>query len=105
MKILEVASSLREWGGIERYVLYLTQGLTERGHQVEVTCTPGSPLAQRLQSPHHRLALRGKHSLVALGRYVRLLRAGKFDLLHVHFSPDFLMPAYAARLTGRAKVV
>jgi len=105
MKVLEVASSLRDWGGIERYVLYLSQGLIARGHEVEVTCTPGSPLAQKLEFKHHRLALRGKHSLVALGGYLRLLRVGKYDLLHVHFSPDFLMPAYAARLTGKPKVV
>lgn len=105
MKVLEVASSLRDWGGIERYVVYLTQGLAARGHEVEATCPPGSPLAQRLEVPHHRLALRGKHSLVALARYIRLLRSRDFDLIHVHFSPDFLMPAYAAKLTGRPKVV
>ena len=32
MRILQVGSALFDWGGIERYVAYLTQGLIERGH-------------------------------------------------------------------------
>lgn len=100
LKVLQVASSLFDWGGIERYVQYLADGLTERGHEVTVACPPDSPLDCRLDVPKVPLAVRGKYSPVVAAQYLRLFRQSSFHLAHVHFSPDFLMPAYAARAAG-----
>lgn len=99
MKVLQVASSLFGWGGIERYVLYLQEGLRARGHEVRVACPPGSPLDQHLSDGKIPIALRSKLDPRALAAYVRHFRENRYDVVHGHFSPDFTVPAYAARLT------
>ena len=105
MKVLQVASSLFEWGGIERYVHYLDIGLTDRGHQVVVACPPGSPLASRASIPECLVANHLKYSLRTYARFRRIGSSLKPDVVHVHFSPDFLMPALALRQTTQAKIV
>jgi glycosyltransferase involved in cell wall biosynthesis len=99
-----VGSGLADWGGIERYVSYLQQGLHARGHEVFVTCPLHSPLHEHTthQIP---IKVRGKHDLRALGAYLRLFRAERFDVVHVHFNPDFLIAGIAARLTRQPKTV
>jgi glycosyltransferase involved in cell wall biosynthesis len=101
---LQVASSLRSWGGIERYVAYLARGLASRGCRVAVACPDDSPLASRV-SDHVSVEMRGKLDVRAFAAYLRLFRAEKFDVVHAHFSPDFLLPAYAARLTRQPMTV
>lgn len=104
MKVLQVASSLYDWGGIERYVRYLDEGLTDRGHQVQVVCPPGSPLDER--SP--KKILHGNPGQFSLKTYLNYRRIGKGfrpDIAHIHFSPDFVMPALALRQTTKAKIL
>jgi len=104
LRVLQVASSLYEWGGIERYVVYLATGLTERGHQVEITCPPGSPISERVPGTH-ALTMRRKLDLRGFAAYLRLFRANRYDVVHGHFSPDFTLPAYAARMTRQPLTV
>lgn len=96
MKVLQVASSLYDWGGIERYVLYLAEGLTARGHEVIVACPPGSPLDQRYHGPKISIALKGKLDFAAFAQYSKLMRETRFDVVHAHFSPDFTIPGLTA---------
>ena len=105
LKVLEVASSLRDWGGIERYIHYLDLGLSERGHKVTVACPPGTPLAELTKHPECLFANRAKYSLRTYVGFRRIGRAIKPDVAHIHFSPDFLMPALALRQTTKAKIV
>jgi glycosyltransferase involved in cell wall biosynthesis len=104
MKVLQVASSLHDWGGIERYVLYLHDGLRARGHHVDVTCPPDSPLAERIPG-HIPLSLHKKHDRAAASAYRQMLKEQRYDVVHVHFSPDFLAAGLVARLTTRSKVL
>jgi glycosyltransferase involved in cell wall biosynthesis len=99
MRILQVASSLHDWGGIERYIHYLAEGMTARGHEVVVACPPESPLARNLKVETIPITMRGKHNPASALPYLRLFRSRKFDVVHAHFSPDFVMPAWAARVT------
>lgn len=105
MKVLEVGSSLYDWGGIERYVAYLTEGLRGRGHEVTVACPPGSPLDERVSGEKFRFALRGQFSPKNYLRYRKFFRGRSFDIIHLHFSPDFVMPALAARHAQTGKIV
>jgi glycosyltransferase involved in cell wall biosynthesis len=105
MKILQVGSSLFDWGGIERYVSYLTTGLRARGHQVEVLCPPGSHLDQRVPSPKQYLAMRRQFDLTKLPSLLRLFRSRPYDVVHIHFAPDFVLPAWAARMTRHPRVI
>lgn len=105
LNVLQVASSLRDWGGIERYVHYLSDGLTERGHKLSVTCPPDSPLFERLTVGKIPLVTKGKFNPAMLAKYLRLFRHRRFDIIHIHFSPDFIAPAYAAKMAKQGKVV
>ncbi|HEY0866593.1 MAG TPA: glycosyltransferase family 4 protein [Fimbriimonas sp.] len=105
MKVLQVASSLHDWGGIERYVHYLANGLTARGHEVLVACPPGSPLDRKLEVPKIPITMRGKYNPLSALPYLLLFRQRRFDVVHIHFSPDFQMPAWAAKRTRQGFVV
>ena len=101
MKILQVGSSLESWGGIERYVAYLSEGLSDRGHEVVVSCAPCCPLDMRLTVRNLPIKVRRKFDFQAFSKYLRHFKTVRYDVVHVHFSPDFLLPAIAARMTGQ----
>jgi glycosyltransferase involved in cell wall biosynthesis len=105
MKILQVGSGLFDWGGIERYVAYLTQGLIERGHAVCVTCPQGTPLDQRVSTTKACISIRRQVQITAFAQYLRFFREHKFDVVHVHFNPDFYAAALAARLARQGPVI
>ncbi|MDR3688480.1 MAG: glycosyltransferase family 4 protein [Fimbriimonas sp.] len=105
MKILQVGSSLMSWGGIERYVAYLSDGLAERGHDVVVSCGPDTPLHSHITVPAIPIVNRRKLDFPAMAKYLRLFRATRYDVIHVHFSPDFLLPTIAARMTKQPYVI
>jgi glycosyltransferase involved in cell wall biosynthesis len=98
MKILHIGSSLHDWGGIERYIVYLTGGLSARGHDVAATCPPDSLLSKRLTTPMHPVGLRSRANLLALVATTRILRRERIEVMHAHFSPDFLTAGVAAKL-------
>lgn len=105
MRVLQIGSSLYDWGGIERYVAYLTEGLIGRGHDVHIACPPSSPLAQRAPGQKLPVPLRFQFSYWLLPKFAKLLREGKYDVAHVHFSPDFVIPLLAARMAKIPRVV
>lgn len=98
MKVLQVGSALYDWGGIERYLSYLTAALAERGHDVWTTVPPGSPLESRLTGRTVPIGVRRQFQFSRLAAYLRLFRKHRFDVVNAHFSPDYIVPAIAARL-------
>ncbi|MDX2064244.1 MAG: glycosyltransferase family 4 protein [Fimbriimonadaceae bacterium] len=94
--MLQIASSLYDWGGIERYVHFLANGLRARGHAVDIARPAESPLAARHLG--YDISLARKFDLTALGKYLKLFGAHRYDVVHAHFSPDFTVPAIAAKL-------
>lgn len=105
MRILQIGSSLYEWGGIERYVAYLSEGLIARGHHVFVACPPSSPLASKSPGSKLPVPLRFQFSYWLLPKFAKLLKEGNYDVAHVHFSPDFVIPLLAARMARVPRVV
>jgi len=95
VKVVQVASSLYEWGGIERYVSFVSQGLRERGHEVMIARASSSRLAEREAGTD--IALRQKLDLRAFAQYLRLFSSFRPDVVHVHFSPDFIVAGLAAK--------
>lgn len=51
------------------------------------------------------IEVRRKFDFPALSAYLRLFRSERFDVVHGHFSPDFTVPAYAAKLTKQPLTV
>lgn len=106
MKILLVGSSLADWGGIERYLVHLSNGLRDRGNDVWASVPPGSPLDQKLLGINKaHIALKGQFNFTRLAAYLRLYRREKFDVVNVHYSPDFIVPAVAARIARQKHLV
>jgi glycosyltransferase involved in cell wall biosynthesis len=100
MKILQVGSGLFDWGGIERYVVYLTNAQRAQGDQVVVTLPAGSPLAARIPEGTQVIPTRRQIELRSISRYLRLFQREKFDVVNVHFSRDYVNVGIAGKLAG-----
>lgn len=106
MKVVQIGSSMPDnFGGIERYVTYACHGLAERGHEVTLICPRHSPLSQRCGVPQIDIVLRSKYDMRAFVEFRRFFSQAKFDVAGTHFSPDYLMPAMAARRRASGKLV
>lgn len=106
LKILQVGSSMpNDWGGIERYVSFLGKGLVDRGHDVTLIAPKDSPLAENSKLHVRYAKVRNKYDIGAIGRFIKYYRTFQFDIVNVHFSPDYFVPAWAAKLAGQRGMV
>jgi len=108
MKVLQVGSSLFEWGGIDRWIIGLMAAQRDRGAEVHLTCKPGTfvhTAATTEGIPCHAIAVHNQQDWRALVPYIRLLRRERFDVMHAHYSVDFIIPAVAARICRVPAVV
>ncbi len=86
MRILELIDDASIGGG-QRHVLMLARGLQTAGHEVHVGCYGRGFLVDELQRSHipvHPIGLGNRLSLSSLTGVVRLLREGRYDILHTH---------------------
>ena len=75
------------WGGGEKQVLMLCQGLAARGHEVTLACRQGGPLCARGQEAGlDPVPLPAGAGIVPVAswRLARLIARRRFDLLHSH---------------------
>ncbi|MBC8143314.1 MAG: glycosyltransferase, partial [Armatimonadetes bacterium] len=103
MKILQVASGLSGWGGIEAHVIALSSELAKRGHDVRVACQPGKFVeaeAQKRGLPIVPLTCRKKHDWTSARSFADVYRAHHFDVVHVHGGADHVVPPFVARRCG-----
>lgn len=105
MKVLHVNTE-RTWRGGEQQVLYLARGLAARRVEQELLCQQGSVLAARAREaglPVWERRLRGEVDLPAARAIAARLRAGRFDLIHMHTSHAHTLGVLGARLAGRRR--
>ena len=99
MRILHVITGLTA-GGAEQQLRMLV------GHQPDaevVALTNPGIMAEAIQSDGtnvHHLGMRGNTDAVALPRLVRLIRGGRFDVVHTHLYRACVYGRVAARLAG-----
>lgn len=96
------------WRGGEQQVMYLTAGLKARGHGVTVACQPGSPLAERARAAGLDVAevrMRGEADFRAVLALRRIIRRGKFDIVHMHTSHAHALGCAAAALARRGRTI
>jgi glycosyltransferase involved in cell wall biosynthesis len=104
MRILLVVDSL-DIGGAEQHVVDLAQGLQAQGHRVEVACACAGPLASELTSsgiPLHvvmKRPVKRRVDLIFAWQLRRVLRQGKFDLVHSHLYASMTAASLAVRGT------
>ena len=102
LRILQVITPRRFYGA-ERVVVYLSEGLRERGHEVAVACKPNADLERELGDlgvPTYPMEIAGKGNPQASLRIAWLARRLKTDLIHTHLSSASLWGSVAGRLTG-----
>ncbi len=108
MKILQVGSALFSSGGIEKTILRISEGMRVLGHEVHITAPPDTWVWRSAQERGFTtipIAIRHQHDFRALGPYKQLLRREYYHIINTHFSPDYLIPALAARLERQSGMV
>jgi glycosyltransferase involved in cell wall biosynthesis len=109
-RVLLVVDSL-EVGGAERHVVDLASALRRKGHEVEVACSIAGGLSKPLEEvgvpvrPLTRRLVKRRVSLAYARGIRKLLREGRFDLVHAHIYASAVAAAVATRGTGLPLVV
>ncbi|MEU6233387.1 glycosyltransferase [Kitasatospora sp. NPDC047058] len=107
MRVLHIVTGLAS-GGAERQLQLLLRHLPAHQHcEVAALTNPGT-VAAALRAEGvtvHHLAMRGNRDVGALPRLVRLVRAGRYDVVHTHLFRAQLYGRLAARLAGVRAVV
>nr|BFE86793.1 hypothetical protein GCM10020093_093940 [Planobispora longispora] len=105
MKVLHVITGLAA-GGAEQQLRALLPHLTARCEVAALTNPGGVAEAIRAEgTPVHHLDMRGNLDLRAVGRLVRLMRSGRYDIVHTHLYRACVYGRVAARLARVPAVV
>jgi glycosyltransferase involved in cell wall biosynthesis len=101
IRVLQLITSL-ERGGAENHLLALLTHADRQAFDLETAVLSGEgelvPVFRQAGIPVHLLKSRSRLDPLALGRLVRLLRDGHFDILHSHL---FRADIYAGLALGR----
>jgi glycosyltransferase involved in cell wall biosynthesis len=107
LRVLHVVTGLHA-GGAEQQLRLLLRHLPQAVEcEVVALCEAGA-VAEGLRADGvrvHELGMRGNRDLAALPRLVRLIRAGRYDLVHCHLYRACVYGRIAARLAGVRVVV
>jgi glycosyltransferase involved in cell wall biosynthesis len=107
MKLL-ISDSIRIWGGAQRFIVELAEGLSARGHRVDIQTYPGAPLAARARERGLRVFERRVRSDAAPWIVLPLawqLRRNPYDAVITTWDKDLRTTGLAARLAGRGTLV
>ncbi len=107
LRILEVGSCFPGWGGTEIHVLNLSEQLVKRGHDVTISARPGRFVDTQARARGlsvFNTTIEKQQDWRDSRAYLRFLREKKFDIVHAHWRPDYIVPPTLARL-ARVPVV
>lgn len=103
LKILQVASGLPGWGGIESHVINLAEELRKRGHDVTIACRSDGYVTEEAKKralPTVTLICRKKHDWAAAPSFRAVYEREKYDVVHVHGGADHVVPPAVAKWSG-----
>ncbi|TYK50958.1 glycosyltransferase [Actinomadura decatromicini] len=104
-RVLHVITGL-EHGGAERQLALLLRHLPVDCEVATLTRTGtlGAEI-RRTGVPVHEIGMRGNRDLAALPRLVRLIRRGRYDVVHTHLYRACVYGRVAARLAGTSAII
>lgn len=98
IRVIEAAAALDEWGGIEKSVINLQNGLSRAGFEICVCCTQNTPIAREAGASLTPFELKKPLTFQRFLQYNRAFKRFKPDIVHAHFSPDYLPAGLAAKV-------
>ena len=108
LNILQVGSGFPGWGGTELHLLNLGEQLVKRGHRVTVSARPGKFVEKEAQKRGLQtvpLTVKRQWDFGDAKGIRELIRREKFDVVHVHWSTDYVVTPWIARRLGVPVVV
>ena len=107
-RVLHIITGL-EHGGAERQLALLLRHLPRESVECEVAVlTRAGELAEEIRAggvPVHEIGMKGNRDLRALPRLVRLIRRGRYDVVHTHLYRACVYGRVAARLARTPRIV
>jgi glycosyltransferase involved in cell wall biosynthesis len=97
----------RGWGGVERWLMDLAQGLAARGHRVSAAGRPGSAWMERSEAAGFRLCevpLRGDFQLGQAWKLAKFMRRQGVDVVATKLHRGIRTSGFAAKFAGRPTV-
>ncbi len=108
LKILQVGSGFPGWGGTELHLVNLGQQLALRGHSVTVSARPGGFVereAHKRDLPTVPVTVNRQWDFADRAALRRVLTEGAWDVVHVHWSTDYVVTPLLARRAGVPVVI
>ena len=103
LRILHVGSGFPGWGGTELHLINLSEQLAKRGHEVTVSARPDGFVEKEARGRGLRtvpVTVRRQLDFSDRGALGDLLRREKFDVVHAHWSTDYVVTPWLARRAG-----
>lgn len=103
-----ISDSVRIWGGAQRFIVELADGLAKRGHGIDVQTYPGAPLATRARARGltvHEVRVRTDAAPWIVLPLARRMRRNPYDVVITTWDKDLRTTGLAAKLAGRGTMV
>lgn len=108
MRILQI-SSAKNFGGGEKHLVDLINGLRNRGHEVFLAVPDGSPVLEKLENfpAENILQVKIKNSsdVLAALKITKFIKQNKIEIAHAHAAKDYLPASVAVRIAKQSKLV
>lgn len=103
-----ISDSIRIWGGAQRFIIELTEGLVKRGHDAHIQTFPRSPLSQRARQRGlnvHEVAVRSDAAPWTVFPLAWHMRQRPYDAVITTWDKDLRTTGLAAKLAHHGTVV
>ncbi len=103
-----ISDSIRIWGGAQRFIVELAEGLHKRGHEVVIQTFPGAPLAGRARARGLtviEVPVRTDSAPWIVAPLAFGMRRRPYDAVITTWDKDLRTTGLAARLAGRGTLV